>query len=152
MPSSLLTLEPTTLFFHTLSSSRQCHETSVENWRLTIETSFDPILKTIQLSSTIPTVPPLTYLTTHPSNSKQRSAVDDSFIDLSGLMPKKPRTYPPKHIVDHTVRITLNNDEFKDKFHGGMSDWDEMDDPKAIAACNSPPKNGVQATSSVSNL
>ena len=119
MPSSLLTLKPTTLFFHTLSSSRQHHETSVKNWRSTIKTSFDLIPKTIQLSSTIPTVPPLTYMTTHPSttsNSKQQLAVDDSFIDLSGLMPKKPRTYPPKPIVDHTVRIT-HNDEFEDKFH-----------------------------------
>jgi hypothetical protein len=153
MPSSLLALEPTTLFFYTLSSSRQHHETSVENWRSTIEKSLDPVSKTVR-SSTIPTAPPLTYTTTHPSstsNSKRRSVVDDSLIDLSGPTPKKPRTYPPKRIVDNTVRITLNDDEFEDKFHGGMSDWDEMDGPEAIAARNSPPKNGARATSSVRN-
>ena len=78
--------------------------------------------------------------------------MDDSFIYLSGPTPKKPRMYPPKCIVDHTVRLTLNDDKFEDKFHGGMSDWDEMDGPKAIAARNSPPKNGAWATNSVSNL
>ena len=37
-------------------------------------------------------------------------------------------------------------------FHGGLSDWDEVEGPKVIAAHNSPPKNGAQVTSLVSNL
>ena len=45
-----------------------------------------------------------------------------------------------------------HDDELEEGFHGGLSDWDEVEGPKAIAAHNSPPKNGAQVTSSVSNL
>ena len=78
--------------------------------------------------------------------------MDNSLIDLSGLTPKKLRMYPPKHTAGNMVKITLNDDGLEEGFHGRLSDWDEVEGPKAIAACNSPPKNGAQATSSVSNL
>ena len=73
-------------------------------------------------------------------------------IDLSGSTPKKLRTYPPKHTAGNTVKITLNDNGLEEGPHGGLSDWDEVEGPEAIAACNSPPKNGAWVTSSVSNL
>ena len=73
-------------------------------------------------------------------------------IDLSGPTPKKLRMYPPKCTAGNMVKITLNDDGLEEGFHGGLSDWDEVESPKAIAACNSPPKNGAQVTSLVSNL
>ena len=73
-------------------------------------------------------------------------------IDLSGPTPKKLRMYPPKRTAGNSVKITLNDDGLEEGFHGGLSDWDEVEGPEAIAARNSPPKNGARATSSVSNL
>ena len=73
-------------------------------------------------------------------------------IDLFGPTPMKLRTYPPKCTAGNTVKITLNDDGLEEGFHGGLSDWDEVEGPEAIAACNSPPKNGAQVTSSASNL
>ena len=73
-------------------------------------------------------------------------------IDLSGLKPKKLRMYPPKHTAGNMVKITLNDDGLEEGFHGRLSDWDEVEGPKAIAARNSPPKNGAQVTSLVSKL
>ena len=78
--------------------------------------------------------------------------MDNSLIDLSGLTPKKLRMYPPKCTSGNMVKITLNDNGLEEGFHGGLYDWDEVEGPKAIAAHNSPPKNGAQATSSVSNL
>ena len=121
MPSSLLVLEPTTLFFHTLCFSRQCHVASVKNWRSTIETSFNSFPKAIHSTSTIPTAPPLTYTTTRPStsNSNRRSVVDDSLIDLSGPTPKKLRMYPPKCTAGNTVKITLDEMDLRKAFMVG---------------------------------
>ena len=79
--------------------------------------------------------------------------MEDSIINISGPTPKKLRTYSSKHTVNNTVKITVNNNEFEeDLYGGGLSDYDEVDGPKAIAAHNSPPKNGAQATSFVSDL
>ena len=55
----------------------------------------------------------------------------------------KLRMYPPKCTAGNTVKITLNDDGLEEGFHGGLSDWDEVEGPEAIAACNSPPKNGA---------
>ena len=77
--------------------------------------------------------------------------MEDSIIDISGPTPKKLRTYSSKCTVNNTVKITVNDDEFEDLYSGGLSDYDEVDGPEAIAAHNSPPKNGAQATSSVSD-
>ena len=69
--------------------------------------------------------------------------MDNSLIDLSGLTPKKLRTYPPKRTAGNMVKITLNNYGLEEGFHGGLSDWDEVEGPEVIAAHNSPPKNGA---------
>ena len=78
--------------------------------------------------------------------------MEDSLIDLSGPTPKKLRMYPPKCTSGNMVKITLNDNGLEEGYHDGLSDWDEVEAPEAIAACNSPPKNGAQATSLVSNL
>ena len=67
--------------------------------------------------------------------------MEDSIINISGPTPKKPRTYGSKRTVNNMVKITVNNDEFEeDLYGGGLSDYDEVDGPKAIAARNSPPQ------------
>ena len=67
--------------------------------------------------------------------------MDNSIIDISGPTPKKPRTYGSKQTVNNMVKITLNDNEFEEDFYGGgLSDYDEINGPEAIAACNSPPK------------
>ena len=156
--TTLLTLDPMTLFFYSLCLSSQHHATGVKNWRSRIEADINPTAH----STSIPTVPPpsLTHGSTHSlltSNSKQWIATDDSVIDLSGPTPKKLRTYAPtltsKPLINNTIKIAVNDDEYEGDVHGGgLSDEDEVDGIEALAARVSPIKHGAWATNSVSNL
>lgn len=155
--TSVLTLDPTTLFFHTLCLSSQRHAASVENWRTTIETSLDSNTKAPRSTSTVPP-PSLTLGSTHSSaTSHSKRPVDDSIIDLCGPTPppaKKHRTRAPitSTAVVNNVKITVNDDEFQedDDRGGGLPDEYEVDGAEANAARMSPLKFGTRATSSVS--
>ena len=156
--TTLLTLDPTMLFFYSLCLSSQHHATSVKNWRSRIEADINPTTH----SMSIFTVPPLslTHGSTHSlltSNSKRWITMDDSVIDLSGHTPKKLRTYTPmltsKPLINNTIKIADNDDEYEwDVRGGGLSDEDKVDGIEALAACVSPIKHGAWATNSVSNL
>ena len=156
--TTLLTLDPTTLFFYSLCLSSQNHATSIKNWRSRIETDINPSA----YSTSIPTVPPLslTHGSTHSSvmlNSKWWIATDDSVIDLSGPTPKNLRTYTPmltsKPLTNNIIKIAVDDDESKGDVYGcGLSDRDEVSGIEALAACVSPIKHRAWATNSVSNL
>ena len=156
--TTLLTLDPTMLFFYSLCLSSQHHATGIKNWRSKIEADINPTAH----SMSIPTVPfpSLTHGSTHSlltSNSKRQIAMDDPVIDLSGPTPKKLRTYTPmltsKPLINNMIKIAVNDDEYEGDVHGGgLSDEDKLDGIEALAARVSPVKHGAWATNSVSNL
>ena len=146
---SLLTLDHTTMFFFTLCSPSQHHETSVDQWRTSVATKFNPSSK---VSDSIPT-PSLVHTSTQSaimSILKHRST-NDSVIDFSYPTPKKPRTQGPKTTSKVKV-VTYVEDDYDSIDHSWLSDKDEIDCPEAVVARLSPLKNGVQVTSSVSNF
>ena len=146
--TSLLTLDHTTLFFYTLCS--QCHTTSVEHWRTSIDTKINP---GSEGASTIPTAPSLIHTSTRSSTSKRQSAASYLVIDLCGPTPKRPRTQGPKTTtINSKVKVVVHDNDDDDLWGGGLSDEKEMDCPEAVAAHLSPLKNGARATSSVSNI
>ena len=139
--TTLLTLDDTMLFFHTLCLSSKHHVASVKNWWSSVDTTFNP-------SPSASTAPSLTRLSTHSLISKCQSAANDSIINLCGPTLKKLRTQGPKTtIINSIVKVVVDGED--DICGGSFSDQEEMDCPEAFAACLSPLKYGAWVTSSV---
>ena len=109
----------------------------------------------ITSSTSVPTGPPLTYVSAHSSTtstSKHRYDANDPIINLCGLTPKKPRIYNSrtiaKAIVHSKVKVGINCED-DGWYGGGLSDRDEMNGPEAVTALLSPFKSGAQAMNSV---
>lgn len=180
MPS-LLTLDPSTLFFHNLCLTRIRQSQLLDNWLANVATSLKPGRggRSARSTSTTQTAPSLTVGSTHSSSSSKRQA---SVIDLSGPTPKKPKTTKdhatapklqsksksksqPAASVKVAVKAEVADerdlgvdgddggyDMVEVHLEGGLSDHEEMQGEEQSAALASPIKSGARATSSVSTL
>lgn len=155
---SLLTLDHTTVFFHTLGLSRQTHTANVENWRLTLRNATEKgnRSKPRSLQSTS-TVPGLTTGSTQSDVSSKRPHFSDVMNPtprksskrpkVASPTPSKPTTKPTPTAIQ--LQIEGGDSEYEEEDGvGGLSSHDETQGEEMLLAKKSPIKPSSARTTS----
>lgn len=155
--TSLLTLDHTTLFFHTLSLSRKPNSANpIQAWRDRIDYSTSTTSGTTSARST--STVPATVSTISTTSRQLKRQQSQSLIDLSGPTPakrSKAAVSPKKPKALHAeTTIKPEPQEPDDSLLGGASDHDELHGKELEAAKLSPVKGpgAPRPTSSVSGV
>lgn len=156
--ASLLTLDHTTVFFHTLCYSRQdeVHDKNVLTWRAALSTATDPSRPRSHMDHSVPGLTTGTTFST--GNASSHSSKRPHIVDISHPTPRKNSKRPKVHVPSPAkapkqpkVVAPEEEDDSINEGVGGLSDHDEINGKEMLAAKESPLKpSGARVTSSVS--